>query len=139
MGIAIARHVATGGGEALTIRLDPGEMGRIEVRLTLDEHGTLRAVMAADNPASLDMLRRDSADLSRALSDAGVRADAQSLRFDTRSHGGGQNGQDSSGSSPWQRQHDARANGTDSEAAVIPAGDPAWRPLTLRGRVDLMA
>lgn len=138
MGVEIARRVSAGGDE-LTVRLNPVEMGRIEVRLAFDERGSLRAVVAAESPAALDLLRRDSADLGRALADAGVRSDAQSFRFDSRA-GGGEGGQ------PWQRQ---RGGGQDGGQSSVPgrgyadAGsvseEPLYRPLRTSGRVDLMA
>lgn len=96
MGAEIAKF-AKGDGDNLLIRLDPRELGRVDVRLSFDREGVLRAVMSAESPAALEMLRRESGDLSRALADAGVRSDSQSLRFDTRSgegfgQGGPQNG-----------------------------------------------
>lgn len=131
MGVEIARHLSAGGDE-LTVRLNPAEMGRIEVRLSFDEGGTLRAVVAAESAAALDMLRRDSADLGRALTDAGVRADAQSFRFDSRSNGG-------EGSQFWQRQQQGgrqRGNAAADHAHTI---DPVYRPLRASGRIDLLA
>jgi len=133
MGVEIARRVSAGGDE-LTVRLNPVEMGRIEVRLSFDERGALRATVAAESPAALDVLRRDSIDLTRTLSDAGVRTDAQSFRFDSRS-GSGEGGQF------WQRQQQAsgRNHSQSSAAAAATIETPVYRPLRSSGRVDLMA
>lgn len=160
LGIAIARHVASGGaaggGETITLRLNPVDMGRIEVKLSFDDRGTLRAIVSADNPAALDMLRRDSADLGRALTDAGVRADSQTLRFDPRTdagqngnqtgsqnwgqhggqHGARDSGQRSDNGQPWQRQPES--NG-DAETGAADDTIAAYRPLRTRGRVDMVA
>nr|WP_295669855.1 flagellar hook-length control protein FliK [Sphingomonas sp.] len=160
LGIAIARHVAsggaTGGGETITLRLNPVDMGRIEVKLSFDDRGTLRAIVSADNPAALDMLRRDSADLGRALTDAGVRADSQTLRFDSRTdagqngnqtgsqswgqhggqHGARDSGQRGDNGQPWQRQPES--NG-DAETGAADDTIAAYRPLRTRGRVDMVA
>ena len=143
LGVAIARHVASGsaasgGGETITLRLNPVDMGRIDVKLSFDDVSTLRAVVSADNPAALDMLRRDSADLGRALLDAGVRADTQTLRFDTRGdgHRGGQAGESGQ---PWQRPSDTRFRGMNETGADIAPDTAAYRPLRTRGGVDLMA
>lgn len=141
MGVAIARHVRTDGGEAMTVRLDPRDLGRIEVRMHFDDDGVLRAVVSADNPASLDLLRRDSADLNRALGDAGVRADQQSLRFDTRAGTGGGTGSGGNNTDGQPRQHQP-ASPYYSDDADADGGadiDPVWRPLNPRGRIDLMA
>jgi len=137
MGVEIARRV-TAGGHELTVRMNPADMGRIEVRMAFDDGGTLRASVAAERPAALDLLRRDSADLHRALSDAGVRADAQSFRFDTRGGSGDQFGQ-----RQGQHQHQqdgGRHNGAHRFYAGDPAADqPIFRALRTSGRVDLMA
>ena len=137
MGVEIARRV-TAGGHELTVRMNPADMGRIEVRMAFDNQGTLRASVAAERPAALDLLRRDSADLHRALSDAGVRADAQSFRFDTRAGSGDQFGQ-----RPGQHQHQQNG-GRHGGAQRFYAGDaaadqPIFRALRTSGRVDLMA
>ncbi|WP_445193728.1 flagellar hook-length control protein FliK [Sphingomonas sp. Tas61C01] len=134
MGVIIARHAATGGGETITVRLDPKDMGRIDVTLSFDDDGRLRAVVAADNPAALDLLRRDSADLNRALTDAGVRSDPQSLRFDTRSGGGEQASSGQSG----QRRDPARVHFGDA-GPTDTQDDPDHRPRAASGRIDMMA
>ncbi|WP_147453220.1 flagellar hook-length control protein FliK [Sphingomonas sp. PP-CE-3A-406] len=142
IGVAIARHVRTDGGEAMTVRLDPRDLGRIEVRMHFDDDGVLRAVVSADNPASLDLLRRDSADLNRALGDAGVRADQQSLRFDTRAGTGGGTGSGGNGTADGQPRQHQPASPYYSDDADADGGadiDPVWRPLNPRGRIDLMA
>lgn len=133
MGIEIARRVASGGDE-LVVRLSPQDLGRIEVRMSFDEGGSLRAVMTAESPAALDMLRREAGDLGRALADAGVRADTQSLKFGTRDG--------ESGSSSWQRQQQdgGRRDGErhpDQHAADI--DEAPYRPLRAAGQIDLMA
>lgn len=141
--VAIARHVAQDGGETLTIRIAPAELGRIEVRLAFDDGGTLRATVAADQPASLDLLRRDTDTLVRALGDAGVRADQDSLRFDMRSDTGASTGGfASSGQSGSGGGQGRRTPFSAGPYATLTAGDePAaeTRILSPRGRVDLMA
>ena len=132
MGVEIARRVLAGGDE-LTVRLNPIEMGRIEVRFSFDEGGALRAVVAAESVAALEMLRRDSADLGRALSDAGVRADAQSFRFDSRSGNGDAN-------QFWQRQQQGGGNSrASSHETAGNEPDPIYRSLRTSGQIDLMA
>jgi len=136
MGVAIAHHAVAGKPETITVRLDPKDLGRIEVRLSFDDAGTLRAVVTADTPGALEMLRRESGDLGRALADAGLRSDAQSLRFDTRTPGGNDPGQRQPGADP--RQPQARQRRADSEYQGF-AETPIYRPLRTSGRVDLTA
>ncbi|MDF0542546.1 flagellar hook-length control protein FliK [Sphingobium sp. H39-3-25] len=134
MGVEIARAVNDGRDDVL-IRLDPAEMGRIDVRLSFDRDGVLRAVMAADSPAALDMLRRETGDLSRALADAGVRADAQSLKFDSRASDQGQGGyRGQQGSAGGNGRGDGGTGSAETASA-----DPIYRQLRSSGRIDLMA
>lgn len=131
LGVQIARHVADGKSE-VTIRLDPANMGRVDVRLSFDDTGRLTAAVHADNPASLAMLRNEASDLGRSLTDAGIRADVSAFSFDSRHDGGGsgQPGQQP----PRQPQADTRY------AAGHPDDDRlSFRPLRTSDRVDLIA
>lgn len=133
LGVEIARH-SRDGRDSLTIRLDPAEMGEIHIRLQFDDKGTMRAHVTAESSAALEMLRRDSGDLVRALGDAGVRTDAQSFQFEARSQGrGDQQGQhnrpgDPSGADPAQQD----AEGDDG-------AQPARAKLLGSGSLDLFA
>ncbi|MCD2317087.1 flagellar M-ring protein FliF [Sphingomonas sp. IC-11] len=59
MGVAIAKRI-TSGGEELTVRLSPGEFGKIEVRMAFDDGGILRAVVAAERTEALDLFPRST-------------------------------------------------------------------------------
>lgn len=83
LGLEIARSVHAGKTE-IAVRLDPADLGRIDIRLEVDTTGEVRAVIAAENPGTYDLLRRDADTLARTLSDAGLKADAGSFRFDLR-------------------------------------------------------
>ncbi len=130
LGILVTRQAGEGAGE-VQIRMDPAELGRIHVRLSFDEGGSLRAVVGADSPQVLDAIRRDAGELGRALADAGVRTDAQSFRFD-RGH---QSGGGGDLPRPWrQGQGDTRAQPGENDDEPI-----RYRPLRGAGRVNLMA
>lgn len=132
LGVEIARRISVGGAE-LVVRLDPAELGRIEVRMSFDDRGGLRTVIAADSPVALDMLRRDSADLSRSLSDAGFRSDGQSLRFD----GGGDRGSGQS-RSPWQNGP-SKPDEPDGFGTSAAFEQTPYRSLRTSGRYDVIA
>jgi len=132
VGIAIVRHADSGSGDVLVIRLDPAELGKIEVRLRMDEARQLSAEVTADQPATLDLLRRDSDNLTRALNDAGFRADDQSLRFDSR--GFGQSDQQAQ----QGRRIASRAYLNDGDAANAQS-TPTPVQVRSSGRVDLVA
>ncbi|MEM8825487.1 MAG: flagellar hook-length control protein FliK, partial [Pseudomonadota bacterium] len=86
VGIEIARQVI-GGKSDFSIRLDPPDLGRIDVRLELAPTGEVRGVIAADNPATHDLLRRDEAALLRLLTENGLKADSGALAFERRDSG----------------------------------------------------
>lgn len=85
--MAIALQVARNlqkGINRFDIRLDPAEMGRIDVRMEVKRDGNVAAHMIVERPETLDLLRRDSSALQQALNDAGLQADADSLNFSLR-------------------------------------------------------
>jgi flagellar hook-length control protein FliK len=132
IGVQIAHRVAAGGDE-LIVRLDPPTLGRIEVRMTFDDRASLRAVFTADSAPALDMLRRDGADLTRALSDAGIRSDAQTLRFDSR--GGDSGGQPRHA---WHKP-DPRSGAFAGNEPATDTTELSYRNVRTSGRYDLMA
>lgn len=131
LGLAITTRLGEGGNE-VQIRMDPAELGRIHVRLTFDEGGSLRAVVGAESAQVLDTIRRDLADLQRTLAEAGVRTDAQSFRFDRGGHSGGGDG---ALPRPWRHGRGE----ADGQGATPDEEPPRYRPLRSVGRVDLMA
>jgi flagellar hook-length control protein FliK len=132
LGLAIARQVSADGNE-LHIRIEPVELGRIDVRMSFDDRGNLRAIIGADSGIALDLLRRDSADLNRAMADAGIRADSQSFRFDSRSEGRDGRGGDGGPTRPQRFE-------TRDATAYPETPDPAqFMPIRWRNRVDILA
>lgn len=86
---------SAGGARQFDIRLDPAELGRVEVRLSLDATGTAQAHLAADRPETLALLQNNAATLTRALQDSGVQVANNGLQFSLRGQerdgdGGGQ-------------------------------------------------
>ena len=75
---------ALAGKNRFEIRLDPPELGRIEVRLDVDRDGHVTSSLIADRSDTLDLLRRDSAGLERALQDAGLKTSDNGLQFSLR-------------------------------------------------------
>jgi flagellar hook-length control protein FliK len=123
----IAVHLtkaAQNGQDKMTIRLQPPELGRIDIKLDISNEGMIKASIQVDQPATLDLMLRDQKGLEKALSDAGLKTDGGSLSFNLRGDGlpqrqnGGEQsqGQNSNGS-------DAPGfslNGEDGES--LPAG-----------------
>ena len=73
-----------GGTDRISIQLKPAALGRVEVRLEVTADGRVQAVVTADRPETLETLQRDARGLERALQDAGLRTDTNSLSFNLR-------------------------------------------------------
>lgn len=84
---------AKAGKNDFAIRLDPPELGRIEVKLSVDRQGQITSHVIADRSDTLDLLRRDASGLQRSLQDAGLKMSGNGLQFSLRdqSSSGGQN------------------------------------------------
>jgi len=89
----IARQAADGASR-FEIRLDPPELGRVDVRLDLAADGRTHAHLSAERPETLDLLVRDARLLERALNDAGVSLDRNALTFGLKDHGAAAGGSD---------------------------------------------
>ena len=88
----VAVHIhraAVKGEERVRIQLHPAELGQIDVRLKLGADGITRALVQVERPETLDLLQRDARGLERALQDAGLKTDSNSLSFSLRDHGQG--------------------------------------------------
>ncbi|MBV9556877.1 MAG: flagellar hook-length control protein FliK, partial [Pseudolabrys sp.] len=87
-GVAIEIAARAGEGKkSFEIRLDPPELGRIEVRLDVDKSGQVVSHITADRGDTLDLLRRDASNLERALQDAGLKTGGNNLQFSLRDQG----------------------------------------------------
>ena len=80
LGIAIAARSAAG-AKSFEIRLDPAELGRVEVKLTVGADGKADATIVAHRPETLALLLRDSQNLERTLKDSGLQLSNSSLNF----------------------------------------------------------
>lgn len=86
--VRISRAVASG-LDRIVIRLQPAELGRVEVKLEVAGDGRTVVTVWADKPETLDLLQRDARSLERALEQAGLRTDSGSLSFNLRGQSGG--------------------------------------------------
>lgn len=82
----IKSAVASGESKAITIQLNPSELGRVEVKMEFGSDKTLKAVITAEKPETFMMMQRDAHVLERALQEAGL--DTQGgLSFELAEHG----------------------------------------------------
>jgi chemotaxis protein MotD len=88
----LAVEIATNahaGKNRFEIRLDPPDLGRIDVRLDIDRHGNVTSRLLVERADTFDLLRRDFSGLERALNDAGLKTGDNSLQFAMRDQGFG--------------------------------------------------
>ncbi len=75
---------ARSGKSSFEIRLDPADLGRIDVRIDVDRSGQVTSHLTVEKPETLSMLRQDAPQLQRALDDAGLKTGNGSLQFSLR-------------------------------------------------------
>jgi hypothetical protein len=134
--LQVAREIVRrfdGGSTRFELRLDPPELGRIEVRLDVSRDHRVTAVIAADNPQSLTELARHARELEQQLHSAGLTLSENGLSFDLRQGARG----DDSGDGADHTNHAGQERKLDAEAQATlarPIGLERWRGV----RVDLM-
>jgi flagellar hook-length control protein FliK len=69
------------GKKDFDIRLDPAELGRVDVKLSIDDAGKTQATLQAEKPHTLELMQRDRGTLERALRDAGLDLAGGGLNF----------------------------------------------------------
>lgn len=118
LGVTIAAK-SIEGLHQFEIRLDPAELGRVDVKLTVDSSGQAQANLVVDNPKTLELLQRDASSLNRALTDAGLNLSGSGLSFSLRE----QQQQQTGGGSQKSRGRGLSVNAAAS--ANIPASRSA--------------
>jgi flagellar hook-length control protein FliK len=80
MAATMARRLENGNRE-FTMRLDPAELGQVDVKLEMLPGRKVRAVISAEKPEGLAELQRSARDLERALNDAGLDLSEEGISF----------------------------------------------------------
>ena len=78
---------AHAGNKHFEIRLDPPELGRIDVKLDVDRDGNVSTRLVVDRADTLDLLKRDASALERALQQSGLKTSDNALEFSLRQQG----------------------------------------------------
>ena len=87
------------GNTRFQIRLDPPELGRIDVKLEIDNRGQVHAKLTVEKAETLDLMQRDQRALERALQQSGLDQSKTSLEFSLKQNpfAGDQNGRSGNG------------------------------------------
>jgi flagellar hook-length control protein FliK len=103
------------GVRQFSMRLDPPELGKVEVKLTVENDKKTRAVISVDRPEALADLTKSTRDLIQALRDAGLDIEDNGLSFNLN---GGSNNQNQHA----RDQHPTRQTfGSSDVVADVPA------------------
>ncbi len=98
------------------IRIDPPELGRIDIRMKISQDGRMQAVLTSDRPETLDLLQRDARLLSQSLVESGLDVDQGALQFSLRQDFG----QSTSGQGETALSAGAASqNGDDTPSSVL--------------------
>lgn len=76
------------GTDMIRIQLRPEELGKVDVKIDLGGDGRVKAMVTVEKPETLDMLQRDARSLERALQDAGLKTNSDSLNFSLKDQSG---------------------------------------------------
>ncbi len=131
LALEVAASVKSGKSR-FEIRLDPPELGRIDVRIDIDRNGQVTSHLTVEKPETLSILRQDAPQLQRALDDAGLKTGSGGLQFSLRD-------QSSSG------QNNGNNTTPNAQRLIIAEEDPVatvagrnyGRPLAGSGGVDI--
>jgi flagellar hook-length control protein FliK len=119
-GLALEIAASVGSGKSrFEIRLDPADLGRIDVRIDVDRNGRVTSHLTVEKPETLTMLRQDAPQLQRQLDDAGFKTGNGGLQFSLRD-------QSSSGQN--------NGNETSRNAQRLIIGDEDTIPAVVAGR-----
>ncbi len=128
---------AMSGAKQFDIRLDPAELGRVDVNLSISDKGEVTAKLVVDRVETLHLLQRDARTLERAFEQAGLKPSDGGVDISLR---------DSSDQSAFRqnRQHDEAPQRSRTQAGAERAEDASLsidpvpqRRLVRLGGVDL--
>ncbi len=105
--VQIDKAAATG-SNTISIVLHPEELGRVEVKLEMQDGGQVKATVTADNAATLQTLKNDSQGLQQSLQNAGLSTTPDALSFQLQS---GQQG--------WQRQQQSGGGNSGNGGGTV--------------------
>lgn len=128
----IVRRVNSGATQ-FEVRLDPPELGRVEVKLEMSRDHRVTATIAAEDAGTLAQLARSARELEQTLESAGLQLSENGLSFDLAQGGRERGGalEPESGARPDAVKRDDTESAAPQRALVL----ERWRG----ARVDLVA
>ncbi len=84
--ITLSRAVKNG-QDKMNVKLTPADLGTVDVELSFNKNGSVKAVLSIDKPETLNLMQRDAGALQKALEQAGLKTDGNSLDFNLKGEG----------------------------------------------------
>ncbi len=129
------------GQSRFTIRIDPPELGRVDVKMHVDAAGNVNARLTVERSETLDMFQRDKGSLEKALTQAGLDSGKTNLEFSLKQNPfagmtGGNQQQQQGGSNYGARF--GLADSDDTTIASVPTVN-LYRGTASAGGVNIFA
>jgi flagellar hook-length control protein FliK len=77
----LSLSTSTGGTQHLTLRLEPDELGTVQVRIDRPTEAPVHVDISVSRPETLTLMLRDQTQLQHALDQAGVPAEGRTMSF----------------------------------------------------------
>lgn len=107
-----------GVADTMTLQLDPPELGTVNIRLEFGKDKTVKAHLTVEKAETYLMLQRDGMALERALQNAGLDANSNSISFELAQGGTGDDFRND-GQGGGERNFGGKANGAEEAAETI--------------------
>ncbi|MEX0298513.1 MAG: flagellar hook-length control protein FliK [Kordiimonas sp.] len=122
LNLQVTNAVKNGSNE-FTMRLDPAELGRVQVKMKFSSDGTVAAQVMVERPETLSLLQREVRGLERAIETGGHQADENGISFSLDTSDG-----ESAGKAFAEAMHEDRLKEQleqNSSGSTATAGDDA--------------
>ena len=135
--MSLAAAARPGQPERLTIRLDPGALGTVEIRVERSSHGPTRVELAVERPDTLLTLMADRPALHAALDLAGVPPEGRTVHFSLAPSDSGASGNGLGGNASGSNGFGAGSGGSGgTPGGGSRGGEAAPQPLPRRTRLQ---
>ncbi len=131
--MTIAQKVQNG-TQQFEIRLNPPELGRVDVRLEFGKDGQVTAHLIVERPETLEMLNKDARQLERTLQNAGVKLDDNGVSLSLKDQN--QSGREQTANDQGPNRDGIDQNETETDLQEIEPG-PLHRRIARATGLDI--
>ncbi|MEO1067097.1 MAG: flagellar hook-length control protein FliK [Pseudomonadota bacterium] len=112
------------GQEQLRVQLNPAELGRVDVRLSTAEDGSVNTRIVVERAETLELLQRDVRVLERALQQSGIRLSSEGVDLSLKDNGAQGNGNAFSGDTANNGDNTDHAGSSETLGDEAASTDP---------------